>query len=107
VGRERRRHDRLAKPFEGSWQGGSNAGACRISDLSLGGCFVQSLATPLKGQSTVVTINFSDHSLSFAGQVVYLEPGIGFAVQFNELDGEGREVFNRLLASMGSSGQAG
>ena len=100
MGDERRKHDRLAKPFEGSWQGASGAGKCRISDFSLGGCFVQSLATPVKGESTVVTVTFGDHKLSFTGNVVYIEPGMGFAVQFHQVADDERAELSRLLASM-------
>lgn len=41
---------------------------------------------PTPGENTVVSVAIgSDHSLTFTGRVVYVDPGIGFAVQFNEI----------------------
>jgi hypothetical protein len=102
MGEERRKHDRLAQPFEGSWRGASGASACRIGDFSLGGCFVQSLATPMQGEATVVTVAFGDHVLSFSGKVVYIEPGMGFAVQFTQVPENELRDLTRLLGAMGA-----
>ena len=59
---ERRQHQRVMRPFEGNWRGASGANNCRISDVSLGGCFVQTLATPTAGDETHVTITFGKDS---------------------------------------------
>jgi Tfp pilus assembly protein PilZ len=90
------------RPFEGSWRGASGANSCRISDVSLGGCFVQTLATPTAGEETHVTITFGkDVSMTFAGKVIYIEPSMGFAVKFNELDGEASDEVRRLIDALG------
>lgn len=103
VNQERRQHKRVARPFEGSWRGSSGASSCRISDVSLGGCFVQTLATPTAGDETLVTITFGkDLSMTFVGKVAYVEPQMGFAVKFNELEGEGAEEVRRLIDALGS-----
>ena len=99
---DRRKHKRVSRPFEGNWTGASGANSCRISDVSLGGCFVQTLATPTAGEETHVTITFgNDVSVSFAGKVIYVEPGMGFAVKFNDLNDEGSEEIRRLLEALG------
>ena len=99
---DRRRHKRVSRPFEGSWRGASGASSCRISDVSLGGCFVQTLATPTAGDETQVTITFGkDVSITFAGKVIYVEPTMGFAVKFNELNDEGSEAVRRLIDALG------
>jgi hypothetical protein len=83
---ERRQHARVTGPFEGHWHGGSGATEVRISDISLGGCFVETLVQPTPGEDTEVTICFTPaESMTIAGQVVYAEPGLGFAVKFNPL----------------------
>lgn len=70
--------------------------------MSLGGCFVQTLATPTAGDETHVTITFGkDVAITFAGKVVYVEPRMGFAVKFNELGGESSEEVRRLLDALG------
>jgi hypothetical protein len=98
---DRRKHARVIRPFEGSWQGRSGQAACRIGDISLGGCFVQSEQAPEPGEEAVVTVAFSaDHSMSFRGHVVYVESGIGFAVRFREMTPEDHESLRRLLAAL-------
>ena len=83
---ERRRYTRVRGPFEGHWRGGSGATECRIADVGLGGCFVETLAQPTKGEATEVTILFAPaQSMTFAGRVAYAEPGLGFAVEFDAL----------------------
>ena len=97
---ERRHFDRISRPFEGSWNGSSGATPCRIADISLGGCFVQSLANPSPGESTTVTVTIGDHRLSFPGSVVYSEPGMGFAVRFKDVPEEELAELGRLLTAL-------
>ncbi|HUL71582.1 MAG TPA: PilZ domain-containing protein [Vicinamibacterales bacterium] len=98
---DRRQHQRLGRPFEGSWQGASGANKCRISDLSIGGCFVETLAAPTSGEQTRVTILLgADHSMTFSGKVVYVEPRMGFAVKFHELSGDGLEQLQRMFDAL-------
>lgn len=82
---ERRKYGRLTQAFEGSWRGASGQSGCRIGDFSLGGCFVQSLAMPQKDETTIVSVEFGGQTVKLPGTVVYVEPGMGFAVQFKDL----------------------
>jgi hypothetical protein len=103
VTEERRQHRRLVKPFEGNWRGASGANKCRIGDLSLGGCFVETLAHPAAGEETHVTVSFGgDISMTFGGKMIYVEPGTGFAVKFHQLDNESAQEISRLLEALGS-----
>jgi hypothetical protein len=80
---------RLVHPLEAKWRGSSGATPCRISDISLTGCFVQSLAAPSVGTKTKLTIDFGpERSVTVRGEVVYTETGMGFAVKFTDLDDE-------------------
>jgi len=98
---DRRKHQRIARPFEGTWKGASGANKCRINDLSIGGCFVETLATPAAGEETQVTILVgSEHSMTFAGKVLYVEPKMGFAVKFHELTGDGPGQLARVLEAL-------
>lgn len=98
---ERRTHERLSRPLEGSWRGASGATRCRISDISASGCFLQSLAMPAVGESTEVTIEFGpDQVMTMTGEVVYAERGMGFAVKFAALDNETRATLEARLAGL-------
>ena len=85
---ERRQHRRIVQPLDGTWSGASGTGQCRIADISVGGCFIESLAMPAVGEAAVVAVQVGDHSLSFAGEVLYVEKGMGFAVKFRPIPGE-------------------
>lgn len=98
MGQERREHHRVARPIEGSWRGASGGSPCRIADVSMGGCFVQTLTGPTRGEMTVVTIQHGpDPALSLGGEVVYVERGMGFAVRFNALSPDEQKQLQRLV----------
>ena len=98
---DRRKHPRLARPFEGHWSGASGTSSCRVADISLGGCFVQSLAMPSAGETTQVTIDFGDQSLTLDGRVAYVDPGMGFAVEFTALPAADRAQLVQVLQALG------
>lgn len=92
--KERRRHPRLKRAFDGNWRGASGGSSCRISDLSIGGCYVETKSVPAKGTDTTVTIRFgATHVMAFPARVVSVDPGIGFSVEFKPLsDDTAREL---------------
>lgn len=100
---ERRLHPRLARTFNGTWQGAAATGQCRITDMSLGGCFVQTLAAPVVGDKTVVTVTIGSQVLSFSGEIRYVEPNIGFAVQFQKIPETEIDELARLLDALRTS----
>jgi hypothetical protein len=86
---EQRKHPRLMGPFDARWRGASGGGTCRIGDISLGGCFVQTMAMPIVGERTSVSVELDDKEFLLPrGTVVSTEWGIGFAVEFKPLGGE-------------------
>ena len=99
---DRRRHERYARALEGHWNGASGTGNCRISDISLGGCFIQSLAMPAVGEETTVTIHLGSHRAVLAGRIVYVEQGMGFSVQFQNVHAEEIEQLVKILETLQS-----
>ena len=99
---ERRRHQRFAQPLDGSWTGasGSGTGRCRIADISVGGCFIESLAAPGVGETAVITVSVGEHSLAFTGDVLYIEPNMGFAVKFRPIPADHMNSLLRFLRSL-------
>ena len=82
---ERRKHPRVTHLFVGQWHASSGAAQVRVGDLSVGGCFVQSLAMPAKDEQTSVTVTVGEREFTFSGRVVYIEPGIGFSMKFGPI----------------------
>ena len=58
----------------------------RISDVGLGGCFVETRMVPTVGEETAVTVTFPDgQSIRLTGRVAYAQYGIGFGITFRAL----------------------
>lgn len=102
MNKERRQHERYKRALEGQWNGASGTGTCRITDISLGGCFIQTLAMPAVGEDTTVTIHLGSHHLALAGRIVYVEQGMGFSVQFRDVHRDHVEQLVELLKTLQS-----
>jgi hypothetical protein len=93
---ERRAHARVAGPFEGAWSGGSH---CRISNLSVLGCYVECLAPLDKGFLTNVEIELPREGRILVGaEIIYKESGMGFAVRFLDLNSEIYKMLERAVS---------
>lgn len=94
---ERRKQPRVPKRFEGTWRGASGAMRCTVGDISLTGCYVHGLATPGKGETTVVTIQFGPGaSIELTGKVIYTDAGMGFAVHFDLPEADAQRLSSLL-----------
>lgn len=68
----------------------------RISDLSQGGCFVESINTYRTGELIAFDLKDSNgRSLKFSGIVVYVLEGFGFGLEFTELNDAHTEFLKR------------
>jgi hypothetical protein len=78
----RRHHERLQGPFDGRWDGSSGVRTCRITDLSAGGCFLDAMAKPEVGSTTLVAIDLDGRTFTVPAIVAYVDSVQGFAVKF-------------------------
>jgi hypothetical protein len=81
---ERRSARRLAGPFDGGWNGQAGARKCRITDLSVGGCFIDSLSNSAMGSEVKVHFELAGERLDLLAEVVYVDTVQGFAVTFKD-----------------------
>ena len=95
---ERRREERVSLMLDVRWENLSGKHTARISDLSLSGCYVETL-----GQVTVgEVVRFEVHLptgrwMPLIGEVVYQLPAMGFGLQFRTMTRMQREVLASLL----------
>ncbi len=68
-----------------------------LTDISLGGCFIETSSILAPGSKIKVGFSMDDSSLSTDGVVLRLDPGSGVAVQFREMNREARERMFRIL----------
>ena len=100
---ERRKHPRLAKFIEATWSGASGGAGCRISDISWGGCFIQSHAEPQIGEETAITFSVEGTTINLVGTVRCVDRPLGFAIQFGELTDVQIEALKTILGPGGPS----
>jgi hypothetical protein len=68
-----------------------------LTDLSMGGCYVETSDIVAPGSKIKVGFSMDDATLSTEGTVLRLDPGSGVAVQFREVNREGRERMFKIL----------
>jgi diguanylate cyclase (GGDEF)-like protein/putative nucleotidyltransferase with HDIG domain len=68
-----------------------------ISDISMGGCYVETSTILSAGSKIKLGFSMDDATLSAEGVVARLDPGLGIAVQFREMNREGRDRMFKIL----------
>jgi hypothetical protein len=88
---DRRSQERLDVSLEAVWDGHGNRPA-RITDLSEGGCFVDTSGEALVGELLTFQIQLPDGNwLELTGQVAHHMRPVGFGLRFVEMTDEQRE----------------
>jgi hypothetical protein len=95
---ERRKHQRVKGPFEGLWDGTSGRVPARIVDMSVSGCFIESINMPLVGEVLFVHASVGEQRIQVKGEVVYSVANEGFAVRFVDVPAETAAALAELIA---------
>ena len=73
----------------------------RISDISAGGCYIDTIVQVVVGDLLTIHITAADgSSMPFNGKVAYLLAGNGFGVEFVDLTEKHKEFLKGLMASV-------
>jgi hypothetical protein len=96
---ERRNEERLEVSLETVWDGTSSRKClARITDLSEGGCFVDTTGEAQIGERLTVRIQLPDGAgLELTGEVAHESRPIGFGLRFVDLSDEQREALRAFL----------
>ena len=74
--------------------------AARISDISLGGCYIDTIAqVPVGDPLTLYVASTSGATMQFQGKVAYALEGFGFGVEFVDLTDDQREFLFSVITS--------
>jgi diguanylate cyclase (GGDEF)-like protein/putative nucleotidyltransferase with HDIG domain len=68
-----------------------------LTDISLGGCYVETSNIVAPGTQLKLIFSVDDGQLQAAGTVARIDPGMGLAVQFKELNREDKDKMHRIL----------
>jgi diguanylate cyclase (GGDEF)-like protein/putative nucleotidyltransferase with HDIG domain len=97
--KDRRAHPRLKcrVTIELKTDAGGVPVFANLTDISMGGCYVETSNILSPGSKIKLSFSMEDPSLSAEGFVTRLEPGSGAAVQFREMNREARDRMFRIL----------
>lgn len=97
---ERREEQRKDISLEVRWEGGAGRHPARVTDLSLGGCYLDTLGGVTVGEIVSLEIKLpSGEWLPLRGSVAFHHPGLGFSVCFTFLTEEEQEQLAELIES--------
>ncbi|HVQ40198.1 MAG TPA: PilZ domain-containing protein [Pyrinomonadaceae bacterium] len=95
---ERREKPRLRVSLDAMWDSSTEAHSARITDLSEGGCFLDSVGEVRTGEIVGFRVLLPDEDwLYLEGEVKHYMAGRGFGVKFIELNEEQTERLHWLL----------
>jgi hypothetical protein len=94
----RRKNVRVLGPFDGMRPGLFDL-PLQIYDLSLGGCFVNSMhEAPQKGQVFPIHIDLpNDETFVAKGEMAFVRPGFGYGVKFCQISDENQRRLEQAL----------
>jgi diguanylate cyclase (GGDEF)-like protein/putative nucleotidyltransferase with HDIG domain len=97
--KDRRSHPRLKcrVTIELQTEEGKTPVFANLTDVSMGGCYVETSSIVSPGSKLKIGFSMEDSSLTAEGTVARLDPGSGIAVQFREVNREGRERMFKIL----------
>lgn len=95
---ERREDRRHAVTLTARWLGLSGKHEARVSDLSMGGCFINSYGQVALDEYIVFEIKQPDGAwLELRGQVASVDPLVGFSLAFTFLTEDEQHALAQLL----------
>lgn len=93
-----RQQDRISVPMTVVLDCSSDKREVRLTDLSLGGCYIDSIAGIQAEEVVGLKLALPQgRSVDLSGTVVYVHDGIGFGVQFNDMTREQRTVLEKMI----------
>ena len=97
--KDRRAHPRLncRVTIELQTEEGGLPMCANLTDISMGGCYVETRSILTAGSKVTLRFSMDNAGLSAEGVVTRLDPGAGVAVQFREMNREGRERMFKIL----------
>ena len=101
---DRRSEKRWEVCLDAVWDGKSGNYDCRVTDLSEGGCYIDSMSHAHIGEILNLKLQLPGGDwLELAGEVAHETPSVGFGIKFVDLSPERLEKLRELLTHLQSS----
>ena len=95
---DKRQHGRLPLVMEAVWEGATGKSHARTTDISEGGCFVDTHGQTAVGEMLALQLSTPDgESITVQAEVIYHLPRFGFGVRFKEISDSDRGRLKALL----------
>ena len=95
---ERRRDARVRIPLEMRWEGLSGKHSARIYDISMSGCYVETLGEVQQGERVRFEVQSpTGRWLPFRGVVVHCETNMGFGLLLADVSVAQRDTLAELI----------
>jgi hypothetical protein len=102
---DRREDDRIEVCLDAVWDGTMGKYSARITDLSEGGCYIDSLCEAYVGEVIHFTMQLpSGEWLELTGEIAHHVPQLGFGVRFVDLSDSNRQKLLTLLSDSSGPG---
>jgi PilZ domain len=102
---ERRSKPRLTVSLNAVWDSSNGNHPARITDLSLGGCYLDTVGETMTGEIVCFRVSLPDGDwLYLEGEVRHHRLGMGFGVRFLDLEQQQEEKIEGLLKAARESG---
>jgi CheY-like chemotaxis protein len=83
-------------------EGGKNRQHCTLTDMSVGGCYVETTQPLPTGSTVVLEVHTHEVKIRVPGKVKSMHPGYGMGIEFSSRTTEDKQQVARLIAGMES-----
>ena|SRR5258705_12941544 len=105
---ERRAKPRLSVSLDAVWDGDAGRHSARVTDLSEGGCYLDTVGEVMTGEIVAFRVLLPDDDwLYLEGEIRHHRHGFGFGVQFVDLNEEQQDKLKWLLRISKEAGPEG
>jgi hypothetical protein len=95
---ERRERPRLRVSLDAEWDGNTGQQSAKVANISEGGCYLDTVGEVRRGEIVGFRVQLPDGDwLYLEGEVRHYSAGLGFGVQFLELDADQQQKIDVLI----------
>ena len=94
---DRRQYVRQSVKLPCRVDGVTTSGLMQVTNLSAGGCFIATRGPVAAGSEVTVHAKCGGVELALTGRVVHAQPGHGFAIEFEKLSSDTRDLLEEFL----------
>ena len=99
-----RQFERIAISLQILLESSSGKREARISDLSMDGCFIDTILEVNAGEPVVFDVHLpTGQPVRLSGKVAYNMPRIGFGVRFDDLSEENAQLLKQIILAHGGN----